>query len=345
MPVFPFLRGLCAEGFNFTHECNTFTPHMKLQTTNSILMIRPNSFRMNEQTATNNYFQKNLSHLSFSEIQEKALAEFDHFAMKLIEKGIGVIVIEDDPAANTPDSLFPNNWLSLHEEGKAVLYPMFAENRRPERRIDILDYLAEKGFDINDVVDLSDAEQFNEFLEGTGSLVLDRIHFQCFAALSPRTNLSLVEEWCDLMGFEYNVFHAFQTSEGERRPIYHTNVMMSIGENLAILCADCMDIESERQNIIATLKKCDKEILYITEEQLNHFAGNMLQVRKGDGSLCWIMSDAAFHSLDKAQIERLENDAEVLHVPLDIIETLGGGSARCMLAENFLPLLVDSEDE
>jgi hypothetical protein len=307
-------------------------------------MIRPNSFRMNEQTAANNYFQKKLSHLSFSEIQQKALAEFDHFAMKLIEKGIDLIVIEDDPDSNTPDSLFPNNWLSLHEEGKAVLYPMFAENRRLERRIDILDYLSEKGFDLNDVVDLSDAEQFNEFLEGTGSMVLDRVHFQCFAALSPRTNLSIVEEWSDLMGFESHVFYAYQTINGERLPIYHSNVMMSIGENLAILCADCIDDESERENVISALKKCYKEILYITEEQLHHFAGNMLQVRKADGGLCWIMSDAAHQSLNRAQIEKLESDSEVLHIPLDIIETLGGGSARCMLAENFLPLISDSEE-
>jgi hypothetical protein len=299
---------------------------------------------MNEQTAANNYFQKNLGHLSFAEIQEKAIAEFDHFALKLIERGFDLIVIEDDPTSHTPDSIFPNNWISLHEEGKAVLYPMFAVNRRLERRIDILDYLAERGFDLNDVVDLSDAEQFNEFLEGTGSMVLDRVHFQCFAALSSRTHLSLVEEWCDLMGFESNVFRAYQTLNGERLPIYHTNVMMSIGENIAILCADCIDDQSEKQNVISVLKKCDKEILYITEEQLNHFAGNMLQVRKGDGNLCWIMSDAAYNSLDRAQIEKIESDSEVLHVPLDIIETLGGGSARCMLAENFLPLLSDSEE-
>lgn len=307
------------------------------QITNTVLMIRPVSFRMNEQTAVNNYYQKELQNLSSQEIQRKALKEFDDFVEKLKEAGVHVIVVEDTQLPNTPDSIFPNNWISFHEDGDVALYPMFAENRRLERREDILDILEDKGFHIENIVDYTSAEEDDIFLEGTGSLVLDRVNKIAYCALSPRADEELFIEFCE--DFEYTPvsFHAFQTMEGKRKLIYHTNVMMALAQNFAIICLDAIDDKKEKKNVVQHLKEDGKEIITISEAQVNQFAGNMLQVIGNNDVPYTIMSDAAYHSLDTSQIETIEKHSKILHSNLTTIETLGGGSARCMLAEVFLP--------
>lgn len=307
------------------------------QTTNSIVMIRPVAFRMNEQTAVNNYYQKVLDGLLPATVNAKAQAEFDAYVEKLRAVGINVIVIDDTIDPDTPDSIFPNNWISFHENGDIVLYPMFAENRRLERREDIFDILEEKGFQINDIMDYTSAEEDGIFLEGTGSIILDRENEIAYCALSPRADEELFIEFCE--DFEYNpvIFEAFQTVNGERKHIYHTNVMMCIAETFAVICADCIDDKAERKMVLQKLKESGKEIILITEEQVNNFAGNMLQVRGANDERFLIMSDAAFNVLTQDQIAKIEKHCKILHASLDIIEACGGGSARCMMAEVFLP--------
>ena len=311
------------------------------QTTNTVLMIRPVAFRMNEQTAVNNYYQKVLNGVLPATVNAKAQAEFDHFVEKLKAVGVQVIVVNDTVEPNTPDSIFPNNWISFHQTGDVVLYPMFAENRRLERRDDILDILEQHGFYIENVTDYTLAEEANLFLEGTGSLVLDRQNSKAYCALSPRAEEELMIEFCE--DFEMNpvIFEAFQTVNGERKPIYHTNVMMCIAEKFAVICADAIDDKKERKMVIDCLKSDGKEIVYITEEQVNHFAGNMLEVRGSEQKSYLVMSEAAHQCLTKAQINQIEKYTNILAVNIDTIEACGGGSARCMLAEVFLPLAED----
>jgi len=300
-------------------------------------MIRPVAFRMNEQTAVNNYYQKVLDGLLPATVNAKAQAEFDAYVEKLRAVGINVIVIDDTIDPDTPDSIFPNNWISFHENGDIALYPMFAENRRLERREDIFDILEEKGFQINDIMDYTSAEEDGIFLEGTGSIILDRENEIAYCALSPRADEELFIEFCE--DFEYNpvIFEAFQTVNGERKHIYHTNVMMCIAETFAVICADCIDDKAERKMVLQKLKVSGKEIILITEEQVNNFAGNMLQVRGANDERFLIMSDAAFNVLTQDQIAKIEKHCKILHASLDIIEACGGGSARCMMAEVFLP--------
>lgn len=307
------------------------------QTTNSIVMIRPVAFRMNKQTAVNNHYQKALEGLLPATVNAKAQAEFDAFVEKLRAVGVNVIVIDDTLEPDTPDSIFPNNWISFHENGDIVLYPMFAENRRLERREDVFDILEEKGFQINDIMDYTSAEEDGIFLEGTGSIVLDRENETAYCALSPRADEELFIEFCE--DFEYNpvIFEAFQTVNGERKHIYHTNVMMSIAETFAVICADCIDDKAERKMVLQKLKESGKEIILITEEQVNNFAGNMLQVRGANDERFLIMSDSAYNVLTKDQITKIEKHCKILHASLDVIEAFGGGSARCMMAEVFLP--------
>jgi hypothetical protein len=307
------------------------------QTTNSIVMIRPVAFRMNEQTVVNNHYQKALDGLLPATVNAKAQAEFDAFVEKLRAVGVNVIVIDDTLEPDTPDSIFPNNWISFHENGDIALYPMFAENRRLERREDVFDILEEKGFEINDIMDYTSAEEDGIFLEGTGSIILDRGNEMAYCALSPRADEELFIEFCE--DFEYNpvIFEAYQTVNGERKHIYHTNVMMCIAETFAVICADCIDDKAERKMVLQKLKESDKEIILITEEQVNNFAGNMLQVRGANDERFLIMSDAAYNVLTKEQITKIEKHCKILHASLDIIEACGGGSARCMMAEVFLP--------
>lgn len=307
------------------------------QITNSILMIRPVAFRMNEQTAVNNYYQKVLDGLTPANVNAKAQEEFDTFVQKLKMVGVDVTVVDDTLTPDTPDSIFPNNWISFHENGDVAMYPMFAENRRAERREDILDLLEEKGFQLNDIVDYTSAEEDDIFLEGTGSLVLDRANGKAYCALSPRADEELMIEFCEDFDMGPVIFEAFQTVDGERKLIYHTNVMMCLGETFAVICADCIEDKSERKQVLQSLKEDGKEIILITEAQVNNFAGNMLQLKGTDDKSYLVMSKSAHESLTKAQITTIEKHATILSSSLDTIEACGGGSARCMMAEIFLP--------
>jgi hypothetical protein len=307
------------------------------QTTNAIVMIRPVAFRMNEQTAVNNYYQKVLDGLLPATVNAKAQQEFDAFVAQLRAVGVQVIVVEDSTDTDTPDSIFPNNWISFHENGDVALYPMFAENRRLERREDILDILEEEGFVVNEIMDYTSAETEGFFLEGTGSIVLDRENGKAYCALSPRADEELFIEFCE--DFEYTpvIFEAFQTVEEERKLIYHTNVMMCIGDTFAVICADCIDDKKERKMVLDSLRGDEKEIILITEAQLNNFAGNMLEVIGANERRYLVMSASAYQSLTKKQIAQLEEHLTILKANLDTIEACGGGSARCMMAEIFLP--------
>jgi hypothetical protein len=308
------------------------------QTTNSILMIRPVAFRMNEQTAVNNYYQKVLDDLLPNTVNVKAQQEFDAFVTKLRAVGIRVVVVDDTANSDTPDSVFPNNWISFHENGDVVLYPMFAENRRAERREDILDILEDKGFVINEIMDYTSAEGDGYYLEGTGSIVLDRENAKAYCALSPRADEELFIEFCEDFEFSPILFEAFQTVNEDRKLIYHTNVMMCIGDTFAVICADCIDDKKERKMVLDSLRGDDKEIILITESQVNNFAGNMLEVIGADDRRYLVMSTSAYQSLTKKQIAQLEEHVTILSSSLDTIEACGGGSARCMMAEIFLPL-------
>ncbi|MDB4270819.1 arginine deiminase-related protein [bacterium] len=306
------------------------------QITNTILMIRPVQFRMNEQTAVNNYFMEDID-LQNNTINLKAQQEFDTFVDVLRAKEIEVIVIEDTPVPDTPDSIFPNNWISFHSNGTVVIYPMFAENRRKERRDDILDILEANGFLIENVMDYTSAEKEGLFLEGTGSILMDRVNQKVYCALSDRAHEELVIEFCEDFDCTPVIFTANQSVNGERLPIYHTNVMMCMGEAYAVICLDAIDDKKERKNVVDHLKQDGKEIISITEEQMHHFAGNMLQVAGASDERYLIMSSAAYNSLRPDQISVLEKYNPIVHSALDTIETCGGGSARCMMAEVFLP--------
>ena len=307
------------------------------QTTNAVLMIRPVAFRMNEQTTVNNYYQKAVKDLLPAAVNARAQQEFDNFANMLREVGIQVTIVENIAKNNTPDSIFPNNWISFHENGDVAMYPMFAENRRAERREDVLDLLEENGFAIENIVDYTSAEEDSYFLEGTGSIVLDRQNGKAYCALSPRADEELFIEFCEDFELTPVIFEAFQDVAGERKLIYHTNVMMCIGETFAVLCADCIDDKAERKHVLNSLKEDKKEVILITEEQLNFFAGNMLQLRGSNNQSYIVMSEAAHNSLTPEQIKKLGKHGDILSSNLDTIEALGGGSARCMVAEIFLP--------
>lgn len=309
----------------------------KQQTTQSILMIRPVQFRMNEQTAVNNYYQRRLEGLSKDNVNQRAQEEFDAFVKELQNHGIDVTVVEDRLETDTPDSIFPNNWISFHDTKEVVLYPMFAENRRKERREDILDILEAKGFQIDEITDYTSAEEDNLFLEGTGSMIFDRENQKVYAALSPRADEQLIIEFAEDHEVLPIVFTAYQTVDGERLPIYHTNVMMSIASTFSVICLDTIDDKKERKMVVKSLQEDGKEIIEITEEQVNNFAGNMLQVHNASGEKFLVMSTQAYESLRDDQIKKIEKHCQIIHSPLYTIEACGGGSARCMMAEIFLP--------
>lgn len=307
------------------------------QTTNTILMVRPINFRMNEQTAVNNYYQKIMEGIVPSTVNAKAQNEFDNYVAKLKSFGINIVVVSDTEKFDTPDSLFPNNWISFHIDGSVALYPMFAENRRFERREDILEQLEAKGFVINNVIDYTSAEDKKIFLEGTGSMILDRENKKAYCALSPRADEDLFIEFCE--DFEYTpvIFTANQTVNGKRVAIYHTNVMMCIAETFAIICLSSIDDKKESKNLLKHLKEDGKQVIEITEEQVTNFAGNMLQVKGKDEERFLIMSQAAFDCLTQSQKAKINNHCKIISSSLDTIEACGGGSARCMMAEVFLP--------
>ena len=299
-------------------------------------MIRPVAFRMNEQTAVNNYYQKVLDGLSPETVNAKAQEEFDNFVKKLKLVGVNVIVVNDTINPDTPDSIFPNNWISFHENGDVALYPMFAENRRQERREDILDILEDEGFVIIEIMDYTSAEEDGFFLEGTGSVILDRENGKAYCALSPRADEELFIEFCEDFEFSPIIFEAFQTVNNERKLIYHTNVMMCIADTFAVICADCIDDKKERKMVLDSLRGDGKEVVLITEDQVNNFAGNMLEVVGSDERRYLVMSASAHQSLTKKQIAQIEEHVTILSSSLDTIEACGGGSARCMMAEIFL---------
>ncbi|MCD8445853.1 citrulline utilization hydrolase CtlX [Tenacibaculum finnmarkense] len=306
------------------------------QTTNTILMVRPASFRMNEQTAVNNYYQQELANMLPATINAKAQQEFDAFVVKLKAVGVTVIVVEDTKETDTPDALFPNNWISFHENGDVAIYPMFAENRRLEKREDVLTILEEQGFKINSIVDYSDAEEQGVFLEGTGSMILDRVNRKAYCALSPRADEELFIEFCE--DFEYTpvIFTANQTVNGEVAAIYHTNVMMCVAETFAIVCLASIDDKKEKKSVVKHLKTSGKQVIAITEEQVVQFAGNMLQVKGANDAQFLIMSSSAYNSLTANQLQEINKHTTIIHSSLEVIETCGGGSARCMMAEVFL---------
>ncbi|ARV07714.1 amidinotransferase [Polaribacter sp. SA4-10] len=307
------------------------------QNTNTILMIRPINFRMNEQTAVNNYYQKVLDNLLPASVNAKAQEEFDNFVEKLQSFGVNVIVVSDTEKFDTPDSIFPNNWISFHQDGTVALYPMFAENRRLERREDVLEELEKQGFVIENIVDYTSAEEEKVFLEGTGSLLLDRENSKAYCALSPRADEELFIEFCE--DFEYTPvsFVANQTVEEKRVAIYHTNVMMCLADTFAVVCLDSIDDKKERKNMLKHLKEDGKQVIAITEEQVSHFAGNMLQVLGKDAIKYLVMSQAAHDCLTQSQISQINNHCQIISSSLNTIEACGGGSARCMMAEVFLP--------
>lgn len=308
----------------------------KQQYTNTILMVEPVNFNFNPQTAVNNYFQNQLDEES-EKIQNQALVEFRTMVKTLRSKGINVLTIKDTPKPHTPDSIFPNNWISFHEDGNVVLYPMYAENRRLERREeDVLSFLEENGFNIIDVLDYTSAEEEEIFLEGTGSIILDRVNEIAYAAISQRTDEDLFIEFCEDLEYTPVLFTANQTVDGKRLPIYHTNVMMCIADEYAIICLSTIDDKKERKHVVENLKISGKEIIAISEEQMHQFTGNMLQVG-GLGQKYLVMSQTAFNSLTQDQISTIEKYNPILPVKIDLIEKLGGGSARCMMAEVFLP--------
>lgn len=306
------------------------------QVANSILMIRPVAFRMNEQTIVNNHFQKELREMLPSAVNAKAQQEFDAFVEKLRAVGVNVVVVDDLLETDTPDSIFPNNWVSFHENGDVVLYPMFAENRRAERREDVLDILEQKGFVIENIVDFTSAEEENMFLEGTGSMILDRANAKAYCALSPRANEELFIEFCEDFDCAPVIFEAYHTVDGKKELVYHTNVMMSIGEHFAVICADMIEDKKERKMVLDNLRADGKEIILINEKQVNQFAGNLLEVSSADDKRFIVMSNAALESLNANQKKQLEKYGTILNVDLHTIETCGGGSARCMMAEIFL---------
>ena len=310
---------------------------MTNQITNTVLMVRPVAFRMNEETAVNNYFQEDIQ-LRNEEINRIAQQEFDALVVKLRNVGVRVIVVDDKAELDTPDSIFPNNWVSFHEDGTAVIYPMFAENRRRERRMEIFEELENQGFEIKEVLDYTEAEDEGLYLEGTGSMILDRVNQKAYCALSPRADEELFIEFCEDMEFTPVIFGAFQNVDGKRNPIYHTNVMMCVADEFAVICLDSIDDPKERKNVIKHLKEDGKEIIKITEVQMHLFAGNMLQVIGAQGKKYLVMSTTAHNSLTQEQLKKIENYNEIISSDISTIETCGGGSTRCMMAEVFLPV-------
>jgi len=296
------------------------------QTAGEVLMIRPCGFCFNTQTAANNAFQVE----GFSQqAQDHALQEFDAYVELLQSAGVKVNVVEDTPRPHTPDSIFPNNWFSTHSDGTLVLYPMFAQNRREERKQTVIDFLIEK-YDITSICDLTPYEKKNLFLEGTGSMVIDREHGVVFACRSPRTNETVLKEFSKYFGWDYILFEANDMQGGA---IYHTNVMMSVGSKFAILCTESITDKKERTNVVETLKGFGKDIIEISFDQMNHFAGNMLELHASRPVL--VMSDTAKKAMQLNQMDILQSYYGVVAPKLDYIEKNGGGSARCMMAEIF----------
>ncbi len=302
-----------------------------MQHSSHLLMIRPVRFDFNAETAVNNSFQVNAKDLL---AQEKAAEEFNGFISVLTQNGIDVTVVNDTPEPHTPDSIFPNNWISFHSDGSICLYPMYAQNRRLERKDSVLQAIDNK-FIVSKKIDFSNYEQSNIFLEGTGSMVLDREHRIAYACLSPRTDLTILKDFCNQLNYKPIYFWAL---DGGNQPIYHTNVMMCVADEFVVICLESIPDLSERKLVVDSITESGKAIIAISFDQMNHFAGNMLQVHNQAGKRFLVMSSQAFRSLNKVQIEQIEGYNQIIHSDITTIETNGGGSARCMMAEVFLQL-------
>lgn len=307
---------------------------MRSQTTSTILMIRPANFAFNEETAASNAFQSRDGKMTAEEMRQNAMREFDDFVKKLRDAGVSVIVADDSPAPAKPDAVFPNNWVTFHQEGFVVTYPMFAPTRRKERREEVIEEILQKGFLSKNHIHLEGNEANGRYLEGTGSIIFDHQNRLAYACLSPRTDANLLEELCQKIGYQKVVFRAM---DANGQDIYHTNVMMAMGETFVVICLDSVRDSAERWMLEEKLKATGKEIVDITLAQMNAFAGNMLQVRNTSGDTILTMSEQAYRSLAPVQIQILERHTRLLHSPIETIETYGGGSARCMMAEVFLP--------
>lgn len=299
----------------------------------SVLMIRPVNFGFNEQTAASNAFQTREP--TQKQLQWHALEEFEKLSGILRENGVTVVVVDDTPEPHKPDSIFPNNWISTHENGDIILYPMEAENRRPERRNDILHILKQR-YIVNTVFDLSYFENSANFLEGTGSMVLDRENKIVYVSVSTRTSLAVLNEFCIKTGYGPVVFHS---TDDKGIAIYHTNVMMCLGNEFVVICLEAINDMNEKWKVEESLKASEKEIIEITRRQMKKFAGNMIQLSGRNDESLIVMSDAALACLEGHQKDRLKRYGRLVHAPLDTIERTGGGSARCMIAEIYLPVL------
>jgi hypothetical protein len=299
----------------------------------SILMVRPSSFRTNTQTLQNNHFQK-ISDSSDEIILQKTLIEFDNLVNKIRSYGIPVTVFQDDLIFDTPDSIFPNNWISFHTEKKIVLYPMYAENRRLERNENIIKKVESTGVIIDTILDYTKAELNNQFLEGTGSMVLDRKNKKAYASISERTSEILLEEFCDEFNYMPIVFKSYQNHGKRSYLIYHTNVMMSVADKYSVICLESIKSEDEKKKVKQSLIDDGKEIIEISSKQLDCFSGNMIELIYNKKSYL-VMSETAFKSLSKNQLSKINNYSEIIYSSVDTIESCGGGSVRCMIAEVF----------
>ena len=305
------------------------------QSTNSILMIRPNNFGYNEETALDNHYQ-NQGSLEMDS-NENAQKEFDNMVFNLRQNGISVYVFQDDDINYTPDSIFPNNWISFHENGDIGLYPMYAENRRLERRPEVIKFLEDEGFNIDNIVDYSSAESENKFLEGTGSMILDRENRIAYCSISKRSNEDLFIEFCEDFEFTPVLFNSYQSVGDKRLPIYHTNVMMCVATNYVVICLDSIDDKKQRKNVSNFINESGKKLIEISENQVESFAGNMLELLNDKGDSILVMSKSAENSLSEIQKNSIKKYSRIVSSNINTIEVCGGGSARCMMAEIFLP--------
>jgi len=299
----------------------------------SILMVRPSSFRTNTQTLQNNHFQK-ISNSSDEIILQKTLIEFDNLVNKIRSYGIPVTVFQDDLIFDTPDSIFPNNWISFHTEKKIVLYPMYAENRRLERNENIIKKVESTGVIIDTILDYTKAELNNQFLEGTGSMVLDRKNKKAYASISERTSEILLDEFCDEFNYMPIVFESYQNHGNRSYLIYHTNVMMCVADKYSVICLESIKSEDEKKKVKQSLIDDGKEIIEISSKQLDCFSGNMIELIYNKKSYL-VMSETAFKSLSENQLSSINNYSEIIYSNVDTIESCGGGSVRCMIAEVF----------
>jgi hypothetical protein len=307
-----------------------------MQATKHILLVKPSNFTFNAETADSNAFQNNTNEKS-ELINKNVSKEFDAFANTLKSKGVNVTVVEDTPQPSKPDAIFPNNWISFHEDGTVVLYPMFAPNRRLERRYDIIDTIKES-FVITKIYDFTQYESKNRFLEGTGSIVFDHPHKIAYACISPRTDKAL---FIDLCGYLHYTPICFSAYDKTKKQIYHTNVMMCIAEKFAVVCMDSITDNKEKELVRNSFKATQHELIDITIEQMNHFAGNMLALQNNDDKNMLVLSQSAYDSLTTAQKTIIEKYCQLVPLGIKTIETIGGGSARCMIAEVFLPTIFE----